>query len=199
MKSPLPILIVSALAIVLNSCSPGTFGILNTPYAFASDADNRDAIAVVSNGSWDVPMGLTGDHRIEIDVDMQNAKYYIAGQQVGFSTVSTGRDGQTTPRRSYKVLSKDIDHRSSKYGHVLDAQGNTIIKAFVNGKDIMPLGGRYEGASMFYGLQLNTTGIWMHEGKVTSAPESAGCIRLPTKMAKHFFENVPVGTPVIVK
>ena len=39
----------------------------------------------------------------------------------------------------------------------------------------------------------------MHEGLVTAAPESHGCIRLPREMAKIFFENTVVGTPVIIK
>ena len=52
---------------------------------------------------------------------------------------------------------------------------------------------------MTNGMQLTTNGIWMHEGIVTSAPESHGCIRLPAEMAKIFFDNTPVGTPVIIK
>ena len=60
-------------------------------------------------------------------------------------------------------------------------------------------GGIYKGAPMTNGMQLTWGGIWMHEGLVTSAPESHGCIRLPKRMAKIFFDNTPVGTPVEIK
>ena len=52
---------------------------------------------------------------------------------------------------------------------------------------------------MNFGMQITKNGIWMHEGIVTSAPESHGCIRLPRKMAKIFFENTPIGSKVIIK
>ena len=48
-------------------------------------------------------------------------------------------------------------------------------------------------------LKLTNDGIWMHEGLVTAAPESHGCIRLPKRMAKIFFDNTPVGTKVIIR
>lgn len=168
-------------------------------YVFGANSRKDDNQNVVSQGTWDKAANLTGEHLIVIDVDMQQANYYIGDVQVGFSTVSTGKGGKETPRKTYKVLSKDVDHRSSKYGRILDAEGNTIVKSFVQGKDKLPPGGTYLGSSMFNGLQLDYKGIWMHEGYVTSAPESAGCIRLPAHMAKIFYDNTPVGTKVIVK
>ncbi len=194
-------LIIPALGVLLSSCDS-----LNMPatkpentYAFGQNTARKDPWSIVSTGYWDKPENLTGAHRIVIDVDMQTASYFSGGRQVGQSTVSTGKGANATPRKRYTVLSKDEDHRSSKYGHVEDSRGNTIVSDFTMGVDKMPRGGKYVGASMFYGMQLNYTGIWMHEGIVTSAPESHGCIRLPSKMAKIFFENAPIGTEVIVK
>jgi len=168
-------------------------------YVFGGTHTQDSNTSVVSQGAWDKSANLTGEHLIVIDVDMQQANYYIGGVQVGYCTVSTGKGGMETPRKTYKVISKDVDHRSSKYGQVIDAEGNIIVKGFVNGRDKLPPGGIYRGASMFNGLQLDYTGIWMHEGYVTSAPESAGCIRLPSHMAKIFYDNTPVGTKVIIK
>ncbi len=188
-----------ALGAILISCDSITPSELKPDYAFKPGNFTKDANVTVSDGYFDRPAGLTGAHKIVVNIAMQNAKYYIGNTQVGYTTVSTGRDGKATPRRSYRVLSKDIDHRSSKYGSIVDAQGNVLMASFERGKDRMPAGGRYVGSSMFYGLQLNTTGIWMHEGIVTSAPESAGCIRLPTNMAKAFYENIPIGSLVVVQ
>ena len=51
---------------------------------------------------------------------------------------------------------------------------------------------------MFSGMQ-SVGGFWMHEGEVTGYPVSHGCIRLPEKMAKIFFANTPIGTPVTIR
>ena len=83
-------------------------------------------------------------------------------------------------------------------GSIVDAAGNTLIAEYTVGQPI-PAGGHYKGAEMNFGMQITSSGIWMHEGIVTSAPESHGCIRLPRKMAEIFFENTPIGTKVIIK
>ena len=41
-------------------------------------------------------------------------------------------------------------------------------------------------------------GIGMHAGYLPGYPASHGCIRLPKKMAVHFFQNAPIGTPVAI-
>ena len=99
---------------------------------------------------------------------------------------------------TFKILSKDIDHKSSTYGSIVDAAGNTMIANYTAGQPI-PAGGTYKGADMNFGMQITNNGIWMHEGLVTAAPESHGCIRLPREMAQVFYENTPVGTPVIIR
>lgn len=171
---------------------------LSGGYMFRPERIRIDPGEAVSYGYWDMPAGLTGRKLIVIDTRLQQAKYYVGGRQVGMSAISSGKAGHITPKGTFKVLSKDADHRSSSYGSVVDKYGNTIISNFERGMAI-PAGGIYEGAPMTNGMQLTTGGIWMHEGMVTSAPESHGCIRLPKEMAKIFFDNTPVGTPVIIK
>ncbi len=167
-------------------------------YMFRPSRIRIDPGKAVSYGYWDMPAGLEGDKVIVIDTALQQAKYYVGNRQVGMSAISSGKAGHITPKGTFKVLSKDADHRSSSYGSIVDAYGNVLISNYEQGMTI-PEGGIYEGAPMTNGMQLTTNGIWMHEGMVTSAPESHGCIRLPAEMAKIFFDNTPVGTPVIIK
>lgn len=199
MKRHLTILAAAAMAALFASCAPQNAGPLPIArYAFEPESFKTDPNEAVSFGFWDRPDGLEGEHLIVIDTRLQQATYYIAGQKVGYSTCSTGKEGHGTPRGTYKVLAKDADHKSSTYGSIVDAAGNTLIADYKAGQPIPP-GGRYKGADMNNALQLTTGGIWLHEGLVTSAPESHGCIRLPGNMAKIFFDNTPVGTKVIVK
>ncbi len=42
-------------------------------------------------------------------------------------------------------------------------------------------------------------GIGMHTGYLPGYAASHGCVRMPHHMSEKFFENVQVGTPVIVE
>ena len=193
-------LMLAAVAFVVTSCvnSPNDLAQMATGYAFARPSIKVDVTETVSTGQWDVPAGLEGPRRIVIDTELQQAHYYIAGRRVGWSTISSGKAGKDTPKGVFPIITKDEDHISSTYGSVVDAAGNTLIDNYTKGEP-MPPGGIYKGAAMNFGMQLTWGGIWMHEGIVTSAPESHGCIRLPRRMARIFFENTPVGTPVEIK
>lgn len=194
------LLTIIALTSTLTCCTPAHQSLKNVAnnYAFARPKIKMSPTEAVSSGHWDVPAGHTGEHLIVIDTELQIAKYYIGNRQVGWSAISSGKAGHITPRGTFPIKEKDIDHISSSYGSVVDAAGNTLIGDYKRG-DAMPAGGIYKGAPMNFAMRLTNTGIWMHEGIVTSAPESHGCIRLPRKMAEIFFENTPVGTPVIIK
>ncbi len=171
---------------------------LSGGYEFKPDKLFSTAKEAVANGYWDVPEGLSGEHVIVVDTVNQKAHYYIAGRMVGYSDISSGRAGHGTPCGTFSVLAKDIDHKSASYGSIVDKNGNTLVEEYTVGQPI-PAGGRYKGSEMNFGMQITQGGIWMHEGLVTSAPESHGCIRLPRKMAEIFFENTPIGSKVIIK
>jgi len=51
---------------------------------------------------------------------------------------------------------------------------------------------------MPYFLRFNY-GIGMHTGFLPGYAASHGCVRMPDFMAKKFFENTKIGTPVIVE
>lgn len=191
-------LFVAASLLVSCASTPDELAQMATGYAFARPKNKMDVTEAVSVGQWDVPEGFDGPRRIVIDTELQQAHYYIAGRRVGWSTISSGKAGKDTPKGVFPILAKDEDHVSSTYGSVVDANGNTLIADYTQGEP-MPPGGIYKGAPMTHGMQLTWGGIWMHEGLVTSAPESHGCIRLPKRMAKIFFDNTPVGTPVEIK
>lgn len=149
-------------------------------------------------GYWDGD-GITGSPKIVIRLADQRAYYYKGSQLVGVTPISTGTDGHSTPRGSFKVSEKDIDHVSSLYGVIKDrATGQVINDDADTRKHKAGPGEVFELAPMKYFLRFNGA-IGMHAGFLPGYPASHGCVRLPEEMAQIFFHNTPLGTPVIVE
>jgi lipoprotein-anchoring transpeptidase ErfK/SrfK len=128
----------------------------------------------------------------------QKAYFYKGKHLVGETIVSTGKPGFSTPPGSYEVLSKNADHVSTAFGDYVDDYGNVVRSNIDSRKDRRPRGAHFDGARMPYAMFFRE-GYAMHQGYVPPYAASHGCIRLPRGMARLFFENAPVGTPVTVK
>ena len=154
-----------------------------------------DAIDTVSY--WDGD-GASGTPSVRIRLDEQKAYFYMGGELVGISMISSGREGFGTPRGRYRIIQKNKDHRSNLYGEIYDAAGNLINKDADIKKDPIPPGGRFVGAHMPYFMRI-TGGVGMHAGFLPGYAASHGCIRMPERLAREFFQHVSVGTPVMVE
>ena len=141
---------------------------------------------------------VAGPPRIRIRLGEQKAFFYKGSQLVGVSILSTGREGFGTPYGSYKIVQKDRDHVSSRFGDYVDKKTGEVVKKDVDRlKDPMPAGTKYDGAKMPFFMRV-TGGVGMHEGFLPGYPASHGCIRMPGFMAEAFFRNIEVGTPVTI-
>jgi hypothetical protein len=145
---------------------------------------------------WDGD-GVPGKPSIKISLGEQRAYFYKSGQLVGISQLSTGREGLDTPAGNYKIIQKDLEHSSSRYGDYVDLYDNVVVPNIDNEKDPKPPGTKYKGAPMPYFMRI-VGGVGMHAGYLPGYPASHGCIRMPEFMAENFFNNVEVGTPVTV-
>jgi len=146
---------------------------------------------------WDGD-GVPGAPSLVIRLSHQRAYFYKAGELVGVSTISTGREGFGTPRGNFKIMQKDKDHASSLYGDYVDGKGGIIRRDVDRSKDPMPPGAKFDGAKMPFFMRIKG-GVGMHEGFLPGYPASHGCIRMPRAMAEAFFKNVEVGTPVTIE
>src|SRR5438105_1075786 len=142
--------------------------------------------------------GVPGSPKIVISIAEQHAYFYKGKHLVGESTVSTGKPGFGTPPGHYTVLSKDPTHVSTVFGDYVDDFGDVVKSNIDARKDPRPPGTHYDGARMPYAMFFRG-GYAMHQGYVPPYAASHGCIRVPREMAETFFDNAPVGTPVIVK
>ena len=148
---------------------------------------------------WD-GKSVRGAPSIEIHLRQQCAYFYKGSQLVGVSQISTGREGHDTRPGTYRIIQRDRDHRSSSYGDFVDADDlDHIIQHNISVKDPKPVGSIFLGAPMPNFLRLTDDGIGMHAGYLPGLPASHGCIRMPARLAEDFFDNAPLGTPVVIQ
>jgi L,D-transpeptidase catalytic domain len=108
---------------------------------------------------------------IVVSIPSQRLFAFKDGAEWGSTTVSTGRRGYGTPAGTFTILQKHVKHRSRTYGN----------------------------APMPYMQRLTWGGVALHAGRVTGAPASHGCIRLPWDFAKALYALTnPASTSVVV-
>jgi hypothetical protein len=131
---------------------------------------------------------------IVISLSKQRVYLLLGGELAIDSPIASGRKEGWTPKGSFTVLEKDLNHHSNKYGDLVDGGGHLIRKNVTSGA----AGGFFRGASMKYFLRLTQEGVGMHAGILPGYPASHGCIRLPREVAERLYKIVPTGTPVLV-
>lgn len=146
---------------------------------------------------WDGD-NVPGSPSIVIDLSDQRLYYYKGNKLVGISAVSTGAEGRATKTGHYRINQKDLHHVSSSCGDYVNSSGEVVVKNIVRSENKMPPGAHFVGSPMPYFMRIYT-GVGMHTGFLPGVPDSHGCIRLPDRMAKKFFEVTPLGTPVTVQ
>lgn len=145
---------------------------------------------------WNPGLAPQGPVSLEIVLNEQRIYVYRSGVQIGYSIVSTGREGHNTPAGDYKVLKKTIDHHSTQYGSFVDSATGRIVDSNATAKQAAPAGTYYKPAPMPYFQRLTWDGVGLHEGFLPGYPASHGCIRVHPDMAHRLFEVTVVGTPV---
>ena len=142
---------------------------------------------------------LTGPVTVTIDLSEQKARISRGGQPAGWTYVASGTSSHPTPVGSFSIKEKARYKRSTSWGVVVDASGDTVNRNARNGRSAVPSGGRFVGASMPFWMRINGA-IGMHAGPIPhpGSPASHGYIRLPRGMAEILFEATELGTPVEV-
>jgi len=142
--------------------------------------------------SWWKGDHLSGSPSMTINLSEQRIYYYKAGQLAGVSTISSGREGYSTPTGSFKITQKNRDHKSSLYGNYVDAQGNILQKEVDVRKDPKPPGARFDGADMRYFMRV-TGAVGMHEGYLPGIPGLARLHPPATAHGPHFLPRDAAG------
>ena len=119
---------------------------------------------------WEERIARKGPILVYVDLSRQRATVYRNGVRIGVTTISSGKDGYSTPTGVFTILEKDQDHRSRTY----------------------------DNAPMPYNLRLTWKGVAMHAGNLPGYPASHGCVRLPMQFAKKLFGAMPMGGTVVI-
>src|SRR5437868_8710976 len=125
----------------------------------------------------------------------EQTAYLLQNGRVAFiSPIASGKEGWGTPTGSFRVISKDLNHRSGNFGMVVDSSGRIINPNATPGSYVPP-GCRYTPAPMPYFMEFRKF-VGMHAGFLPGYPASHGCVRMPRDLAADFFALVREGTPV---
>ncbi len=198
MKFRLPNLSVLVVPLVIACCAPHgeprSSGYLASFGGVAGQTPRgglRDDVSY-----WDGD-GVAGPPAIRINLHLQKAYFYRGEQLVGVSKISTGKEGHDTPAGNYRILDKRRQHRSSLYGVFRDVATGQVVNDDVDTtRDKTPPGCVFEGADMPNFMRFYN-GIGMHSGFLPGYNASHVVEELAT-LARKFFDNVAVGTPVVV-
>lgn len=193
------------LAMALNSCGPSgpvksdyMAGVGSVGPQYRVDAKHPAPAIPDDISYWDGD-AAAGASMIKINRAQQKASLYKGGVLVGVSKISSGNEDHSTPPGRYKITEKDKDHHSSAYGCFKDKATGAMLNDNVDiRKDKVPPGAIYYPAPMTNFMRF-ADGIGMHTGYLPGFAASHGCIRMPHYMSEKFFDNVQLGTPVIVE
>lgn len=181
----------------LQTFGQNAFQFGQTQFKKARDFTGRAVSRLRGDNSFWYADQMAGKPAIEIRLGEQMVYLYKGGQLAGGSPISSGKEGYGTRPGRYRIIEKDIDHKSSIYGDYEDMYGHVIMTNIDNRIDRRPPGTRFEGAKMYYFMRIYG-GVGMHQGYLPGYAASHGCIRLPGHMAEKFFRATPAGTPVTI-
>ena len=139
---------------------------VSSPLALAKQAEKLKPGEWV----WAGKIAPTGPILVYVDLGRQRATVYRNGVRVAVSTISSGKEGHSTPTGVFTILQKNKDHRSTTY----------------------------DNAPMPYMQRLTWKGVALHAGNLPGYPASHGCVRLPLEFAKILFDNMPMGGTVVI-
>lgn len=149
-------------------------------------------------GYWDGD-GVEGPSAIRISRAKQMAYFYKGEHLVGVSPVSTGTPEHQTPSGIFKVTQKNPDHRSNLYGIIRNTTTGQVVNDDADARIHKPGPNEvFEGSPMPNFMRFSG-GVGMHTGFLPGYPASHGCVRMPDHMAQVFYQNAPLGTPVVVE
>ena len=96
-------------------------------------------------------------------------------------------------------MQRDLNHASNLYGDYVDAARKCRREECGCKEGPLPAGANLPRGADAVLHANHSSGVGMHQGFLPGVPDSHGCIRMPEKMARLYWDNAPLGTPVTVE
>lgn len=136
--------------------------------------------------------------KIIVCLPQQRARLYVDGKVAYDWPVSTGRDGHETPTGAFRILEKQPDHKSNRYGKFINNKGRVVNSNADTAKGV-PDNYTFRPASMPHWNRFTWDGVGLHGGKVIPGKRlSHGCIRTPYKVAADLYDYTVLGMPAYI-
>lgn len=201
-RSLLSLLAVAAAALLFVSCSStAPQEPVKEPTAYEKFILNTTAYPTTMAYYVDEALleQVTVKSPIYICLEQQRGRLYVNGEVAMDWPVSTGTAGHETPKGKFRIVEKEKDHASNRYGHLYNAEGKCINSNADIFTDEMPEGGKFVGSPMPNWMRLTGDGVGMHTGKVKAGKRlSHGCIRTPNVIAVRLYELTKERQPVTI-
>ncbi|MFL6857437.1 MAG: L,D-transpeptidase family protein, partial [Allosphingosinicella sp.] len=120
--------------------------------------------------AWDEDGAAPGPLTIVVNIRGRVLSAYRSGVEIGRSSLIYGADEKPTPHGEFRILQKDIDHKSNLYG----------------------------GAPMPFAMRLTQDGVFLHASQMADDLATHGCVGLPKDFARLLFRAARVGDRVVI-
>lgn len=120
--------------------------------------------------AWDDEGAAPGPLTIVVNIRGRVLSAYRSGVEIGRSSLIYGADEKPTPHGEFRILQKDIDHKSNLYG----------------------------GAPMPFAMRLTQDGVFLHASAMADDLATHGCVGLPRDFARLLFRAAKVGDRVVI-
>lgn len=136
--------------------------------------------------------------RVLVDLELQRG-FLINGDQVVIDyPICSGKAERPTPKGVYRILEKQVEKFSNRYGKIYDAEGVCVNADADATKDPIPEGGKFVGSPMPYWMRLTWDGVGHHVGPTLRYPASHACVRGPSNVIPLIYERVDLGSEVVI-
>lgn len=113
--------------------------------------------------------GAAGTVWIRIDPDRQILSVFRGADEIGTAVILYGAPDKPTPRGTFRILAKAVDHYSRSYD-----------------------------APMPFMLRLTADGVAIHASRVRENGATHGCLGVPTSFAARLYKVATLGAPVYI-
>jgi hypothetical protein len=120
--------------------------------------------------AWDDTGVAPGPLVVVVNIRGRVLSAYRSGVEIGRSSLIYGADEKPTPNGEFRILEKDVDHKSNLYGN----------------------------APMPFAMRLTQDGVFLHASEMADDLATHGCVGLPRDFARLLFRAAKVGDRVVI-